>query len=292
MVVSLLDLAPFELPEAYQRSAAARFGQRLRSRLLHDAASVIVSGEATARQAIRLLHLHRERLDIVPLAAAPVFRPLADVPGGAAALAAERARLGLPDRYVVFFGRYDARRDLGTLMEALEKLRAMDRPAELADGDEWPPRLLLVGANPNDRSALARAAERWGVGDLLSYAPFVDQARLGLLVAGARLAVVPALSEATGLAALEALAAGTPVAASAVGALPEVIGAAGILVEPRDPGRLAAALEALWVDGRVHDRIADAVARRLREPRRTWADVARETRAIYARVASNRSTGA
>ncbi len=56
-----------------------------------------------------------------------------------------------------------------------------------------------------------------------------------------------------GLPAIEAIACGTPVVASAVGALPEIVGTAGILVEPRNPERLASALATVWADDRVHD---------------------------------------
>jgi glycosyltransferase involved in cell wall biosynthesis len=84
------------------------------------------------------------------------------------------------------------------------------------------------------------------------------------------------------LAAIEAIACGTPVIASAVGALPEAIGSAGLLVEPREPDRLAIALRTLWLDDRVHGRVADAARDRAESERRTWAQVARDTRAIYA----------
>jgi glycosyltransferase involved in cell wall biosynthesis len=90
------------------------------------------------------------------------------------------------------------------------------------------------------------------------------------------------LSDAAGLAAIEAIACGTPVVASAVGALPEAVGAAGLLVEPREPDRLAIALRTIWLDDRVHGRIAEAARTRARSERRTSGDVARETRAVYA----------
>ena len=68
VVVTLLDLAPWELPEAFARTVASRFGQRLRAQLLRDAAAVIVGSEATARAARRLLHLRRDRVRVVPFA--------------------------------------------------------------------------------------------------------------------------------------------------------------------------------------------------------------------------------
>src|SRR5207245_2875447 len=83
-------------------------------------------------------------------------------------------------------------------------------------------------------------------------APRLSDERLAALVRGARAAILPAISDATGLPALEAIACGTPVVASAVGALPEIVGSAGIVVQPRDPDRLASALATTWSDDRVH----------------------------------------
>ena len=146
-------------------------------------------------------------------------------------------------------------------------------------------RLLLVGASADERASLARAAAAEGVDQLLPYAPLGDEREAAALVAGARAAVLPVRSDANGHPALEAIAAGTPVVASAVGALPEVVGAAGILVEPRSPDRLATALGALFGETRARETVAAAVAsaaRRVRE--RTWDDVAAETRAVYSEV--------
>jgi glycosyltransferase involved in cell wall biosynthesis len=287
VVVTLLDLAPWELPDAFQRSAAGRFGQRLRARLLRDAAAVIVGSDATALAARRLLRLRRDRLRVVRLAPRVGFG-FFPPPGSDVATAELRARLGLADRYLVFSGRYDARQDLATLLSALATLAAAGRPDGLAATVPWPPRVLLVGTSPNDRASLARAAARQGIGDVLAYAPALPATELAGLVRGARGAILPVVSEAAGLPVIEALACGTPVVASAVGPLPELVGAAGLLVEPRDPDRLAVALAAIWTDDRVHARIAAIARARAETEPRTWADVARETRAIYAESGSIR----
>ena len=290
LVVTLLDLAPWELPGAYQRGAASRFGQRLRARLLRDAAAVIVGTEAVGVSARRLLHIPRDRIRVVALAPRPAFQ---GTPASAAARAsrdprAERERLGLPERYVIYSGRYDARQDLGTLLRALAELAGAGRPDGLPADAPWPPRVLFAGASPDDRAALARAAAREGVGETLAYAPRLDEDRLASLVRGARAALLPVVSDSAGLAAIEAIASGTPVVASAVGALPEIVGAAGILVEPRDPARLAQALATAFVDDRVHGSLVALARERAETEKRTWGDVARETRAIYAEAARSR----
>jgi glycosyltransferase involved in cell wall biosynthesis len=65
-----------------------------------------------------------------------------------------------------------------------------------------------------------------------------------------------------------------------VGALPEVVGKAGILVEARQPARLAEAIRTAWADERVHGRLVEAALARATSGR-TWADVALATRRVY-----------
>ena len=199
-----------------------------------------------------------------------------------------RARLGLAERYLVITGRFDARVDLATLLSALGSLAAADRPDGLAADVPWPPRVLVVGASPDDRASVARAAARKSVGESLAYAPALPVEDLAALVRGARAVILPALSEAAGLPVIEALASGTPVVASAVGPLPGLVGRAGLLVEPRDPDRLAVAIATIWADDTVHAGIASTARERAALPPRTWADVAADTRAVYAEAGIRR----
>lgn len=282
VVVTLLDLAPWELAAAFGGGAAVRFGRRLRTRQLRDAAAVIVGSTAVASAATRRLRLRPERLHVVPAAPRPGILGLAA--GSGVMPGAEADRLGLGARYLVYPARFDARQDVGTLLRSLAALAAGGRPDELAADIAWPPRVLLVGASPADRAAIARAAQGHGVTEALAYAPGLALGRLGALVRGARATLVPALSDAVGLAAIESIALGVPVVASAVGALPEVVGSAGLLVPPRDPERLAVALRTIWTDAAIHDRLRATAVERAGWERRSWADVADATRRIYAAV--------
>jgi glycosyltransferase involved in cell wall biosynthesis len=286
-VVTLLDLAPWELPGAFQRGTASRFGQRLRARLLRDAAAVLVGTDAVARSARRLLHLRRERIHVVPLAPRPAYAAAAHAdPGRAAAARAATDRLGLGDRYLVYQGRHDVRQDAATLMAALASLGSAGRPAGLAAEAGWPPRILVLDATPDDRASLARIAGRHGAGEQLVYAPILPLEETAAIVAAARAVVLPVVSEASGLVAIDALAAGVPVIASAVGALPGIVGSAGILVEPGDRERLAVAIATAWGDDPVRAGIAAAARARAttEDQARTWVDVANDVRAIYAAV--------
>jgi len=284
-VATLLDLAPWELPRSFQRGTASRFGQRLRARLLRDAAAVLVGSDDVARAARRLLHVRRDRIRVVPLAPRPAYAvgpaALAERGGQARAVA---DRLGLGERYLVYPGRHDIRQDAATMLAALASLGNAGRPADLDPTASWPPRVLVLDATPEDRASLARIAARHGAGDHLVYAPIMPVEDSAAVVAASRGVVLPMTTESSGLAALDALAAGVPVVASAVGALPDLVGTAGILVEPRDPDRMAAALAAAWSDESVRAGIVEAARERAATGMRTWADVAADVRAIYAEV--------
>ncbi len=288
-VVTLLDLAPWEMPDAFQRGMASRFGQRLRGQLLRDAAAVLVGTEGVARASRRLLHLRRERIHVVPLAPRPAFAAAGsdDRRSSRARARARAERLGLGERFLVYLGRYDVRQDAATMMAALAGLASAGRPADLPESVPWPPRILVLEATPEDRAAIARVAARHGASDHVVYAPLQTPAEVAGLVAASRAVILPVVSEASGLAAIDAQAAGVPVIASAVGALPEIVGTTGILVEPRDQERLAAAITTVWGDAPVRRDLARAATERATatdRPARTWVDVAHDVRAIYATV--------
>jgi glycosyltransferase involved in cell wall biosynthesis len=276
VVATLLDMAAWELPEIYAASPAARFGHRLRARVLHDAARVIVCSRATAESARRRLHLPPERIAIVPLAPHEAFRGfIADAPSAAET----RAALGLPARYLAFAGRYDARTDTATLFRALAALQSAPEP----------PVLVFAGLDGDaaERAMVERAAERAQVGVWVRVVDAAVPATRAAIVAGADAFVYPALSEATALPVIEALSLGVPVIASRAGALPETVGSAGIVVEPRDVKRLAAAIDAMWASGPLAEQLHRRARRRADTDNRTWADVARETRAAYATATLN-----
>lgn len=280
VVATLLDMAAWELPETYAASPAARFGHRLRARVLHDAARVIVCSRATAESARRRLHLPPERIAIVALAPHEAFRQF--VPDEAAA-AGTRATLGLPSRYLVFAGRYDARKDTATLFGALASLRSSPEP----------PVLVFAGidADPAEAVLVKRAAERAQAAEVVRFIHAAEPATRAAVIAGADTFVYPALSEATALPVIEALSLGVPVIASRAGALPETVGSAGIVVEPRDIKRLAAAIEAMWVPGALAEQLHRRARRRAQGAQRTWADVARDTRAVYASATLDSAAG-
>ncbi|MFN9945950.1 MAG: glycosyltransferase, partial [Planctomycetota bacterium] len=232
----------------------------LRSALAGAAAVVSPSGWTAAR--LRALG---------PSAAAPggvadaVDAPVDGDDGAAAAAAATDQP---PTGFVLHVGHVEARKKLGVVVAALAGLPPTQRP------EFW-----LAGRDAGALASLQRAAA--GTVALRALG-VVDDARLTALYRGARAVVLPSRHEGFGLPALEALAHGTPVLASACGALPEVVGAAGVLLPADDVGSWRRALANLPAD--------DAAARAARRAHATtvaWDASAAALLATWRRIAAD-----
>jgi alpha-1,3-rhamnosyl/mannosyltransferase len=146
-----------------------------------------------------------------------------------------------------------------------------------------PHELHLIGMAGTHASPVQRAIDR-GVeaGVPIRYLGFVSEDTLALAYAGASLFVFLSSVEGFGLPVLEAMASGVPVVASNVSSLPEVCGDAGWLIAPDDVDGAAEAIGQLLTTPELASRLATAGRDRARSF--SWADTARRTRDVYARV--------
>ena len=187
--------------------------KRLRSASLRRARTIVVPSTYLARIAAGW-ELPQERIEILP-------NPAPEV----SSLPPVRVEPGL----FVFAGRLTAQKSLSTALEAL---------ARLPDAQ-----LVVIGDGP-ERAALESRARELGLNGRVEFRGARPRSEVLLAFAGATAAVLPSAWENLPHAAVESLAVGTPVVATAVGGVPEVVrdGVNGLLVPPFDPERLAAAL--------------------------------------------------
>ncbi len=166
----------------------------------------------------------------------------------------------------------DPNKGVASLIEALSLLPAV--------------RLTLVDdASPG--SPARRLARELGCENRLEICGAVERAELVRLYRRAELVVVPSRYEGFGLPAAEALACGTPVVTTSAGALPEVVGDAGVLVPPEDPQALAKAIAALLEQPAARAELGARGRRRI-ESRYGWPSIAAATARAYAEVLAER----
>jgi O-antigen biosynthesis alpha-1,2-mannosyltransferase len=206
----LYDAALTALARAYARGAAA----------------IIADSEASRAAIVSRLGLPAERIAVIPVGLGREFVPTAPTP-------VQRDRYGLGPRYALYVGNFLPHKNLPRLLRAWAALPSTIRGTH---------RLVLAGGDRAGRPALESVARSLGVSASVGFAGLVADEDLPAVYGGAAALVLPSLEEGFGLPALEAMACGAPVIASRRGALPEVVGDAGVLIDPEADGALSAAL--------------------------------------------------
>jgi glycosyltransferase involved in cell wall biosynthesis len=234
-VVTIHDLNFLAHPER-TRAEIRRDYPALARDHAHRADGIVVPSQFTAGEVERLLAVPSDRISVCP-PGAPDWTP--------------RDRLPADGGYVLFFGTLEPRKNVGSLLDAYERLIAGPGPAKSGPYQHQrgsiPPLVLAGQATEDSRPWLDRIA-RAPLRSVVRHIGYVDPSARRELYEGARLLVQPSFEEGFGLPVLEAMTLGVPVIAANRGALPEVLGDAGLLVDPEEPAQLASALERMIGD--------------------------------------------
>ena len=230
---------------------------RMQERVARRIPTLLTVSENSAADIRSAFGIEADRIHTVPLGVdTDTFAPADErVPGRIVCVASADAPLkGVP-----------------TLLEAVAKLRT-EREVEL---------VLVSRLAPG--GATEKLIDELAIGDVVRTVSGIDDAELAGLLASAEIAAVPSLYEGFSLPAVEAMSCGTPLVASRAGAIPEVVGDAGVLVPPGDAQQLAAALAELFDDPEARRRLGTKGRDRVLE-RYSWAAVASQTAALYERA--------
>jgi glycosyltransferase involved in cell wall biosynthesis len=188
--------------------------------------------------------------------------------------------------YVLFFGTLEPRKNVGTLLDAYESL--IGRPGGTPRLDRLPDLVLAGKATMQSRAWLRRIA-RPPLSRFVRHVGYVDPANRRALYDGARLLVQPSFEEGFGLPVLEAMTVGVPVVAADRGSLPEVLGDAGLLVNPDDAGQMAGAIARMLGDAGL---MASSISKGVAQARRfTWQATARHVYDAYLKAVESRRCG-
>jgi len=236
------------------------------------ARSIVAVSERTRANILRLYPSARDKVVVIHHGVDERFVP---APEGALRGPAHAA-LGLGDApYLLFVGAPRRKKNLQGLLTAFARLPDETRSAAF---------LVIAGVrSPRECGAEAKA-QQLRIADRVRFPGFVSDADLVQLYQHATALVMPSLFEGFGLPPLEAMACGTPVVASTGGALPEVVGAAALLVQPGDVQQLTAAMKRVLSSAKLR---ADLRRRGLdRVQRFSWRRAAEEVLRLYRNCAA------
>lgn len=263
-VVTIHDLDFLTHPERTSGEVRRDYASLARDHA-HRADRIIVPSQATSRAVCRHLDVAADRISICPHGR-PAWAPRTALPA---------------DGYVLFVGTLEPRKNIGVLLDAYERLLdrtvATHRPL---------PTLILAGRETQAAAPWIARLAKAPLHGVVQHIGYVDPLRRRKLYDGARLLVLPSFDEGFGLPVLEAMTVGVPVVAADRGALPEVLGGAGLLVDPEDADQLASAIERLLTDDTA---AAQCAARGVARSRQfDWAHTAGCVYAAYERAREHR----
>jgi glycosyltransferase involved in cell wall biosynthesis len=272
-VVTIHDLIPLLLRQ-YRGGPLMRLYTALVSATAQNAALVLTDSEASGQDIIAHLGLPSERVRVVYLAAGDRYAPT-PVPNDAQV----RAKYGLPERYVLYLGGFDVRKNVTVVIGAYRWVGPVI-------GDVCP--LVLAGRLPERDTPFAsdprRLVQEHGIdARFVRCVGFVDEADKPALYRGAVAFVFPSRYEGFGLPPLEALACGAPVVGSDVASIPEVVGNGGVLLSPDDAEGIAGALIQLATDDDFRTELSRRAVTQAEQF--SWERAARETLMAYRDVA-------
>lgn len=235
VVATIHDLSFEHLPETFKRRSRMQLRLTVR-RTARQAAHVITSSDYSRGDIVKTYGIPLERTTVTPLAAPAHFQPVAEDE-----LKRVRELYNLTGDYVLAVGSIQPRKNLVRLIEAYALLRR-----ERGEGNL--PRLVLVGRRAWLYGETLRAVEEHGLHNFVTFTGYVSAADLPALYTGAQMFVYPSYFEGFGLPPLEAMQCGAPVIAGDRTSLPEVIGEAGLLVNPFDVRAISGAIARLLDD--------------------------------------------
>jgi glycosyltransferase involved in cell wall biosynthesis len=228
-IVTLHDAVPFVHPETHVRLTNFLFRSYI-PRTLRYVDRIITDSESSSRDIQRFFRVDESRVTRIYCGVNERFR--SQPPERVAEVL---SRYGLEPPYLLVVGALQERKNLQTAFEAFARLKSGGLPH----------RLVVVGRKAWKTEGLFQRLDELGLGDEVRLTGYVEEADLPPLYAGAACFLFPSLYEGFGLPPLEAMACGTPVVASNTSSIPEVVGDAGILVDPHDVAGFTDALRSV-----------------------------------------------
>jgi glycosyltransferase involved in cell wall biosynthesis len=264
-VVTVHDLAIFREPETYKVSRVV-YWRKLFKHAVQSSACIVAISQTTKNDLMELMRIPPEKIRVIYNGVNPRFRPLDDRDY----LARVARQYRLPKQFLLFVGLFSPRKNIAGILQAYAILKKKHQIIH---------QLVMVG----ERGWLYRAdlelVQRLGLESDVVFPGFVEDEDLPAVYNLADVFIFPSLYEGFGLPVLEAMACGTPVVTSDLSALPEVVGDAGVLIDPRNPEEIASGVYRLLSNSKLASGLARAGLER--SSHFTWTNAARELMAVF-----------
>ena len=258
-VVTIHDAISLVTPEV-QPLATRMIFKTLIPATRHSADAIITVSQAAADDLVQYAHLPASKITVTPNGVDPAMQ-LSDED-----IRSALDSLAIDGSYILYVGNLAPRKNLSPVIDAFDKVRNLGQDVKL----------VIVGAKNWRANDIISKAKHL---DSVIFTGYVDEPSLHALYYGATLLAFPTLYEGFGLPALEAMVHGTPVLASTASSLPEIVGDAGVLVDPESTDAIADGMMQLLTNERERQRLVALGYERAQQF--TWQETAKGTLELY-----------
>lgn len=253
MVITVHDMMDLFYPDAfshhpfYVNRALRIYFRFVIPKSIRNATMITSVSESTKRDILKYFRVPEDRVEVIYNGVEEKFSPVKDE----RLFIMVKEKYKLPDRFILYLGSTKPYKNLDGALEAFSKLR---KKYMNPDNHIY---LVIGGLRHFSSSDLERKARELGVENDFFNIGYISEEDLPPLYSLAEIFLFPSIWEGFGLPALEAMACGTPVVASNTSSLPEVIGEAGIMVDPKNTTSIAEALYRILNDKTLRDELSE-----------------------------------
>lgn len=241
-ISTIHDLIPYIMPETVGRGYLKRFICEM-PHIMQSSDYIITVSEYSKKDIIKIFDYPEDRIKVTPLAADEYFSPLDK----------ERCRACLKESYnitgdfVLYLGGFSPRKNVKSILVAFSRIYK-ELPLDY--------KVVIIGPSRDDHCYLSGLCETLGISDRVVFTGYVPYEDLPYFYNACELFVYPSLYEGFGLPPLEAMSCRTPVIASSVSSIPEVVGDGALLINPFDTDDLKDAMTKMLTDDSLRNDIA------------------------------------
>lgn len=227
---------------------------------------VITVSAFSKNELARYHNIKNDKISVIYNGVSPIFKP--EMPPHI--IYKIKLKYCLPDNYILYVGRFNARKNIPTLLKAFSFFKKQDKAGF---------KLVFVGKEEGVAEKIKGLTAKLNLSGEAKFIDYLPYADLPAIYSAARLFVFPSFYEGFGLPPLEAMSCGIPVITSNTSAFPEVLADAAVMVDPHDTGKLAEAMESLLLDSALREKM---IFKGLEHVKKfSWVNTAQKTLAVY-----------
>ena len=224
-VITLHDTIPIHMPETVGENYLNLFNTNMKS-IVERCDGIITVSEFSRKDIAQDFNFPKEKIYVTHLASEPIYKPI----NKHICNTLLKKHYSIPDNYILYVGGFSPRKNISGLIEAFSKIQKK-LPKDMT--------LIIAGTKGKSYSIYKALTDKLHLTEKVIFPGFIEMEHMPYLYGGAELLVYPSFYEGFGLPPLESMACGTPVIASNVTSIPEILGDSAILCSPQDIDDLA-----------------------------------------------------